>query len=476
MKVQRGERRVCKLEKVAYKGKAVARLDGYVCFVTGGVPGDVVEIEITRRKRSYCEGIVVSVLEPSRERVQPRCRHFGVCGGCKWQHLAYEAQLRWKQVNVQEAFERLSHLRYEELRPTLPSPRIWAYRNKMDFSFGQDAATGRIIGGLHWAGRYDQLVNLQECWLQSPRAVQVLAQVREQAQRYGTTAYDPRTHTGFLRNLVVRTVAHNSQIMLLLVTSPPKQKADLLLLDWYFHEFADQFTENDTLIHVVTENRAQVATGEIVQKQGPGYLQEQINELQFRISPFAFFQPNPYQAARLFQCALEFAQLEPTTVVWDLYCGTGAIALHAARRAYHVFGLELVESAIADAQQNAALNEIENTTFVAVDLHSAGGKHMLQSLPKPDVVIVDPPRAGIHQRVLAVLREILPRRIVYVSCNPTTQARDCGLLSEHYHLCVIQPVDMFPHTYHIESVVLLERKAKQEVGANGIGAAKGEDH
>ncbi len=477
MKLKVGDRFVCAVEKVAYKGKAIARINGFVCFVTGGVPGDVVEVEITRKKRSYCEGTVVSVLEPSADRKTPRCRHFGSCGGCKWQHLAYPAQLRWKTENVREAFEHLSHLSYGELRDTLPSPRLWQYRNKMDFSFAPDPSGRTIVAGLHQAGRFDAVVNLTECWLPSPRSVAMLAQVRSKAQELGVTAYSIRTHTGFLRNLVVRTVKASEQIMILLVTSPPEHKADLLLLDWFFHDFATQFQSEDSLLHIVAENRAQVAMGRIERCEGPGYLEEVLNGLRFRISPFAFFQPNPYQAEQLFTVALEFAQLRPTDIVWDLYCGTGSITLHAARQAYHVFGVELVESAIADAQQNAQLNRLENLTFYAVDLHAAEGRHLLQSLPKPDVVILDPPRAGIHRRVIASLLEVLPQRIVYVSCNPTTQARDCGLLSDHYRIAVIQPVDMFPHTYHIESVVLLERKANNgNKDGDGEGEADTQNH
>lgn len=461
MRIRKGEKRSGKIEKIVYKGKGITHLDGMVCFVTGAVPGDVVEIEIQKVKRSYCEGKVTGLLAASPDRIAPKCIHFGDCGGCKWQNLSYEAQLYWKREIVKESFEHLGKISAIEVRKTIPSPRLWHYRNKMDFSCGPAASSSSppIHIGLHQAGRFDLLINLQECWLIHPKALQHLKQIREAANTLGTTGYDTVKQSGFLRNIVVRTTKDANQWLWIIVTSPPEKKADLLFIDWIFHEFPKSLTEEDTIIHAVTENKAQVATGRIVQSIGKGYLQEQLNGLLFRISPFAFFQPNPWQAEQTFQMMRTLSEVSSTDIVWDLYCGTGSISLHFAQKAYHVYGCEITESAIADARHNAKMNRIENVRFAAIDLHSSAGAEFLRNLPKPTLIVLDPPRSGLHPKIINVLKDTLPKRILYLSCNPTTQARDCNFLHEHYHLAFVQPIDMFPHTYHIESLVLLERKS-----------------
>lgn len=459
-----------RIESIGFEGKAIARHDGFVYFVDGGVPGDRVLAEVRKKKKSYAEARILEILESSPSREIPRCRYFGTCGGCKWQHLAYAEQCAWKKQNVQDAFERLGKVAYTTLHETLPAGTQFYYRNKMEFSFGDsrwlmnderaqsDIPNKNFALGLHVPGRFDKVLDVEECFLQSEISSRMVNAVRKAALERGVSVYQTRTHEGFLRNFVVRNSTATGEQMVILVTSPPHGKADENMVAWFERDFIAMFPEVSTAIHAVTTSKAAVAGGETRTVHGAGVISETILGVQYRISPFSFFQTNTRQAELLFRIALDYAGNIADKTVWDLYCGTGSITLAAARNAKFVVGIEIAESSILDARANALANGIDNVEFVIEDMQKAVKKQILSRLPAPDVIIVDPPRAGLHQDVVANLLEIEAPRIVYVSCNPATQARDCALLAEKYTIEDIQPVDMFPHTYHIESVVRLERK------------------
>jgi 23S rRNA (uracil1939-C5)-methyltransferase len=490
----KNERIELTIESIGFEGKSVARSDGLVYFVESGVPGDRVIAEVRRKKKSYAEAVIVEVLERSPARIDARCSHFGLCGGCKWQHLDYAEQLRWKTQHVRDAFERTAKIPVGMLYDMLPATEQFRYRNKMEFSFGDSRwATSEEIRaadqagttlersfalGLHIPGRYDKVLDVDECHLQHPAGNRIVAAVRSAAKARGCDVYQTRTHEGFLRNLVIRRSSATGELMVILVTSPvayrspdstaSSREADESLLAWLESDFPKEFPEVTTLVHAVTSSKGTVAAGEPRVLLGSGFITEEILGVRFRVSPFSFFQTNTTQANTLFRIALDYAfrglqeHEAARTTVWDLYCGAGSITLPAARRAGVVAGIEISESSIADARNNAASNGITNVDFYAEDMQKAVKAQLLERLPKPDVVIVDPPRAGLHPDVVRNLAAIAAPVLVYVSCNPATQARDCALLGDVYNAYdveSVQPVDMFPHTYHIESVARLVRKA-----------------
>jgi 23S rRNA (uracil1939-C5)-methyltransferase len=459
------------IESIGFEGKAIARDgDGLVYFVDGGVPGDVVRVEVRKKKKTYAEARLLEILTPSPHRQTPQCRYFGTCGGCKWQHLAYSEQCSWKKRHVQDAFERLGKVPYTTLHDTLPSENQFYYRNKMEFSFGdvrwlttEEISTNAPVNrqfalGLHIPGRFDKVLDVEECFLQSEISSRIVNAIRTAALERSASIFQTRTHEGFLRNVVIRTSVATGEIMVILVTSPADAESDERVIAWFENDFVQTFPELTTAIHAVTASKGTVAVGEPRIVHGSGFITEVLLGVKYRISPFSFFQTNTRQAETLFRVALEYAGDLADKTVWDLYCGTGSITLAAARKARFVAGLEIVESSILDARANAAMNGISNVEFTIEDMQKAVKKQILSRLPAPDVVIVDPPRAGMHEDVVRNLLEIAPPVLVYVSCNPTTQARDCAILAEKYSVEELQPVDMFPHTYHIESVARLVRK------------------
>jgi 23S rRNA (uracil1939-C5)-methyltransferase len=464
-----------RIESLGFEGKAIARDEsGFVYFVEGGIVGDVVKAEVRKKKKSFAEAKVVEIITPSPHRTTPVCQYFGTCGGCKWQHLSYSEQCAWKKRHVQDAFERLGKVPYTRLHDTLPSPLDYYYRNKMEFSFGDsrwltsaeiqsNAPVRRDFAlGLHIPGRFDKVLDVEHCYLQSELSSYIVNAVRKAALERGVSVFETRTHTGFLRNLVIRNSFTTQEIMVILVTSPVRKDADERMIAWFENDFLKEFEEVTTAIHAVTESKATVAGGEPRTVHGSGVITEELLGVEYRISPFSFFQTNPLQAEQLFSVALDFADDLSDKTVWDLYCGTGSITLAAAKKARFVAGLEIVESSIMDARMNAAMNGITNVEFTIEDMQKAVKKQILSRLPIPDVIITDPPRAGMHEDVVRNLLEIAPPRIVYVSCNPATQARDCAILAEKYTVEDLQPVDMFPHTYHIESVAKLVRRDENE--------------
>jgi len=473
--IHRGDEITLYLESFAFEGKSVARVDGQVVFVTDGVPGDEVRVVVKKVKKQHAEAEVVEVLTKSRLRTEPRCPYFGTCGGCKWQHVDYKAQLDFKRQNVVDALERIGGFRGIAVNPTLGAEEIYSYRNKMEFSFGErwltreemelenDApgVTDRFALGLHIPQRYDRVLDLKECHLQSDTGNRILNAVRSFAVQHHLSIYSTVTHTGYLRNLVLRESKHTGELMVNLVTSDDRPEvigllaADLLRV-------APSIT---TIVNNITDRKSQVAIGDReVVYHGSGVITERIGTKTFRISANSFFQTNTLQTELLYATARQMARLQTSDVVFDLYSGTGSIALFVADDVAEVIGIESVATSIEDARNNAAINGISNCTFVLGDLKEKLTRETEWNAERrsPNVVIVDPPRSGMHEKVIHALVALNPERIIYVSCNPATQARDLKLLCQRsvYTIGEVQPVDMFPHTYHIENVVALCRSTE----------------
>ena len=435
----RGERLTLEVESLAYGGRGVARLDGYVVFVSGALPGDRVTAEITKAKRGFAEASTTEVVRPSPDRVPPRCDHAGEpCPGAPWQELAYEQQLRHKRSQVEEALVRLGGLEGFELESIEPAVEQWRYRNKLEYSFGE--RDGELVLGFHARGRWDEIVDAEDCRLASERNNARRNELRDWARSAGLPPYDKRRKEGVLRNLVIREGRRTGQLQSRLVTSPseiPKPPVDL---------------------HTIVEGPGSGTDGP-TGALGAEYLEEDLCGLRFRISHRAFFQTNTEMAERLYGIATEMAGLNGSERVFDLFCGIGTLGLTLAARAGEVWGIEIVEDAIVDAEENARLNGIENARFRTGDARTEI-RPLLDEAGKPDVVVVDPPRAGLSKKVVRRLIECEAPRIVYVSCNPTTLAPNAAQLAEAgYRLRRVKPVDMFPQTPHIECVALLERTA-----------------
>ena len=464
------------LESFAFEGKSIDRVDGFVVFVEGGVPGDEVRVRVRKVKKQHAEAEVVEVLKKSSLRVEPRCKYFGTCGGCKWQYVDYQAQLDFKRQHVVDALERIGGFKDVAVNPTLGAEDIYFYRNKMEFSFGNKWITREELNarslnpepkteretfalGMHIPQRFDKVLDLDECHLQSEASNRILNLVRKFCLDRELSINSTFTHTGYLRNLVIRQSTHTNELMVNLVTSDDRPELLLVLSSLLLTEFPSI----TTIVNNITQRKSQVAIGESEKVyHGPGYITERIGKRTYRISANSFFQTNTKQAERLYDTAKRMAQLKPDDVVFDLYCGTGTIALHIADDVKEVVGVENVEAAIDDARKNAAANGVGNCTFVLGDLKDRLTKDTawLNNHPSPNVMIIDPPRAGMHKKVVQEVLAMKPERIVYVSCNPATQARDLRLMCTEtgYRIIEVQPVDMFPHTYHIENVVSLEKK------------------
>lgn len=435
---RRGELLEVEIESLAFGGRGVARPGGYVVFVAGALPGDRVRAEITKAKRRFAEARVVDLLRPSPERLPDRCFHGGEpCPGAPWQGLAYERQLRHKHEQVGEALRRLGGLDGFGLEQIEPAADAWRYRNKLEYSFGE--REGEAVLGYHARGRWDLIVDVEDCLLASERGNAARNEVREWARREGIPAYDLRAREGVLRNLVVREGRRTGHIQTRLVTSPAR------------------FARPPVDLHTVIEGPAGGTDGP-TGALGAERLSEELGGLRFEVSHTAFFQTNTEMAERLYAIAAEYAGLSGTERVFDLYCGVGTIGLTMAARAGEVWGLEVVPEAIADAERNAELNGIENARFLAADAR-AGVRPLLERAGSPDVVVVDPPRAGLSRTIVRRVIECGAKRIVYVSCNPSTLAPNAAQLTEAgYRLRRVRPVDMFPQTPHIECVALLEKR------------------
>jgi 23S rRNA (uracil1939-C5)-methyltransferase len=437
------------VDRLAYGGKGVARLDGYVVFVAGGLPGDRVLARVDKSKRAYAEARVLEVLEPSPDRLEPVADH----PGAPWQVLPYDRQLRTKSEQVEDALRRIGRLDGFGLEPIVPALQPWRYRNKLEYSFGTDPDTGELICGFHAPGRWNEIVPVTDNKLASEKGNVLREQVLAVCREHNLPAWDRKTHKGFLRNLVIREGRRTGQFQVRLVTSPGKLPVEELRAR----------VEADSLWWTQTADLGESTTGGKSQVlAGSPQLEDRIGDLRFLISPEAFFQTNTEMAEVLYGVAAEFADLHGTERVYDLYCGIGTIALTLAPRARTLHGLELVEDAIQDAAENARLNEVSNASFYAGDVRTSL-RDLVAEVGKPDVVVVDPPRAGLSQKVVRRIVEAAPKRIVYVSCNPTTLAPNAAQLVEAgYELRKVRPVDMFPQTPHIECVALFE------AGPNGV--------
>ena len=442
-----------RIDSLAYGGNGVARLNGFVVFVRRGLPGDTVRARVTKVKRSHAEAIAVEVLEPGADRVEAPCVHYPACGGCRFQDLAYERQLEAKAGQVADALARIGGFADLELEPAVPAESIFHYRNKLEYSFTE---TPDGVGlGLHRAGRWDEVLDIEKCWLTTDVGNAIRNAVRDWARAEGLTVYDQATHEGYLRHLVVREGRNTGQALVVLVTAPGRLDGEERLV-----ETLQRFPEVRSIYHAVNDRPAEVTNVPGMLLWGEDAIEEEILGLRFRVRPNAFLQTNTAMAEVLYALALEYAGLTGEETVFDLYCGTGTIALSMAREALTVWGVEVSEESVACAIENAELNGITNTAFFAGEVADSI-EELHERAGKPDVVVVDPPRAGLSAKALRRIARLEPARIVYVSCNPTTLAGNAKeLVGEHvYRLERARPVDMFPHTPHVETVALFIKDA-----------------
>jgi 23S rRNA (uracil1939-C5)-methyltransferase len=454
------------IDDFAAEGKCLTRLDGEVVFVEGvAAPGDMADIRVFRRKKHFLEGQIVGLRQPSSVRVQPACEHFGVCGGCKWQHIDYQQQTAFKARQVRDALERIGKVRLPPIQPLLGAPETYFYRNKLEFSFSANrwltdaeirsgADFDRNAAGFHVPKRFDRILDIRKCWLQPEPSNAIRLALKEYAQREGLSFYDSIQQRGFLRSLTIRT-ASTGQVMVVVQVAQPDEAAIAGVMDF----LQNRFPTISSLHYVLNQKGNDTFHDlDVVCRAGEPFIEEEMEGLRFRIGPKSFYQTNSAQAHALYRVAREFARLRGDELVYDLYTGTGTIANFVARQARRVVGLEFVEAAVEDARVNSRVNGVENTAFFAGDMRKLLTADFFAQHGRPDVVITDPPRAGMDAEVVQALLGAAPRRIVYVSCNPATQARDLALLDEAYAVTAVQPVDMFPHTHHVENVVALERR------------------
>ncbi len=451
------------IEAVAAEGKALAHVDGMVVFVDFAVPGDIVDIQVYKKKKNYMEGFIKRIVKPSEHRLEPFCSHFGVCGGCRWQPLPYQMQLAAKRQQVEDQLVRIGHLEVPEILPTLPSPKTQYYRNKLEFSASnkrwllktepQDLVEPGL--GFHVGKFFDKVLDIEQCHLQAEPSNAIRLYIKQFCLKNGLEFYNIRENHGFFRNMFIRTT-EDGQVMLILCFAQPDEAPRKALLDALVKEFP-QIT---SLWYVVNE-KLNDSIGDLspVLYYGQDAIYEQMEGLSFKIGPKSFYQTNSLQAYRLYSVARDFAALTGNEVVYDLYTGTGTIAQFVSRKAAKVLGIEYVPEAIEDAKDNARRNGIDNCQFFAGDMKDVLNEAFIREHGHPDVVILDPPRAGIHPSVADVILKAAPDRMVYVSCNPASQARDLAILCRDYTITAVQPVDMFPHTMHVENVVALKSKA-----------------
>jgi 23S rRNA (uracil1939-C5)-methyltransferase len=456
------------IEAVAAEGKALTHVDGMVLFVDFAVPGDVVDIQVYKKKKNYMEGFITRMVQPSPQRVEAFCEHFGVCGGCRWQPLPYEMQLEAKRQQVYDQLVRIGHLEVPEIRPTLPSPQTQFYRNKLEFSAscrrwvlrGEDPdaipESDRMGLGFHVGKFFDKVLDIKKCWLQPEPSNAIRLFIKQFCIDHGYEFYNIRDNEGFFRNMFVRTTEAGA-VMLIVCFGYEDVPRRTALLD----AVAAEFPQITSLYYVINEKlNDSIGDQSPVLYKGDEAIFEEMEGLRFKIGPKSFYQTNSRQAYRLYSVAREFAALTGSEVVYDLYTGTGTIAQFVSRQATKVIGIEYVPEAIQDAEANAAANGITNCEFFAGDMKDVLSDKFVARHGRPDVVILDPPRAGIHPDVAKVILNAAPDRMVYVSCNPASQARDLAILCEDYEITAVQPVDMFPHTMHVENVCALKRKNK----------------
>jgi len=453
-----------RITDIGSEGNAIARVDNMVVFVPMVIPGDIVDIQVRKKKKKYLEGSVVRFREYSASRIKPECSHFGVCGGCKWQHLPYEKQLFYKEKQVRDSLERIGKVELKGMMPIRGSPDIYYYRNKLEYAFADrrwltakeimlDIEYAREEAlGFHIPGRFDKVLDIRECYLQPEPSGMIRNAVRDYAQKDRMIFFNPKEQSGFLRNLIIRNTL-DGNFMVIIVFFYDDEKRREGLLDY----LAGKFPQISSLMYIINSKRNDSLYDQVpVLYRGTGHLVEEIDGLKFRLGPKSFFQTNTRQAAELYRTAREFAGLTGKELVYDLYTGAGTIACYVAGSADKVIGIEYVEEAVRDACENSEINGINNTRFFSGDIRYVLTPSFISENGKPDIIITDPPRAGMHEGVVKSITEVRPRRIVYISCNPATQARDVFLMSAHYRVAKVQPFDMFPQTHHVENVILLE--------------------
>ncbi len=454
---------------IAAEGRAIARVEDIVVFVPFVVPGDIVDIQVTRKKNKYCEGVAVAFHKKSEVRDEPFCKYFGVCGGCRWQNLKYEEQLKWKQQTVCDALRRIGKVELPEFSPIIGSDNTREFRNKLEFGFSnkrwltkeeiaQDVVYENMNAvGFHVPGAFDKIIDIEFCGLMDNWQNEVRNEIRRYAFEHNLSFFNIRQHEGLLRNLMLRKTTTGETMILqqfhYTEASEEKQAMDLL------EHLAEKFPDTTSLLYVNNlKLNDTIGDLDILTYKGRDFIYEKMRDLKFKIGPKSFFQTNTLQAIKLYDTAVKFAALTGNETVYDLYTGTGTIANYVASTAKNVVGIEYVPEAIEDAKVNAELNDIKNTEFFAGDMRDVLTPEFVAAKGTPDVIITDPPRAGMHKDVIDTIIGASPKRIVYVSCNPATQARDLQLLDEYYKVTAVQPVDMFPQTQHVENVCLLERR------------------
>lgn len=460
-----------RVEDYAAEGRSLARVDGKVIFIEGAVPGDVVDIQLGKNKADWAEGHAINIKELSVDRVEPFCDHFGVCGGCQWQMLPYEKQLQYKQKQVADNLSRIGRITLPEMMPIIGADETRYYRNKMEYTFatrkyipteafrqmkaeGIDPNELPGAAGFHARGFFDKVVEIDTCHLQEEPTNLIRKFVADYAIKNELPFYDIKQHQGWLRNMFVRNTTTGELMINVVLGYEDKEYRERLM-----ELLLQQFPQITTLLYTINTKRNDSLYDLNPQVySGKGYIIEKLEDFQFKISPKSFFQTNTRQAEKLYRVTREFAELNGTQTVYDLYCGTGSIGIFVSKQAAKVVGVEVVADAIEDAKENAALNQLQHTAFFAGDVIDICDDAFFITHGRPDVIITDPPRAGMHEKLVKKLLDIAAPTVVYVSCNPATQARDLALLDEKYAVTKIQPVDMFPHTLHIENVVQLKLK------------------
>ncbi|HEX8020808.1 23S rRNA (uracil(1939)-C(5))-methyltransferase RlmD [Mucilaginibacter sp.] len=447
---------------IAEEGKGVGKADDFVLFVDKAVPGDVADVQVYRSKKNFGEGKITELKKSSEYRTEAFCEHFGTCGGCKWQHMTYEAQLKFKQKSVVDALSRLAKINVDGIMPIVPSPADKYYRNKLEFTFSnkrwlydgenkEDGTLNMNALGFHIPGRFDKILDVNHCYLQAEPSNSLRNEIRDFTIQQGYTYYDLRNHSGMLRNLIVRTSSTGEIMVIVVFAYAEKEEINKLM-----SHVDTRFPEITSLLYIENQKKNDtIFDQDVIAFKGPEYIHEEMNGIKFRIGPKSFYQTNSIQALRLYEITRDFAGFKGDELVYDLYTGAGTIANFVAGHVREVVGVEYVPTAIEDAKVNSAINNITNTKFYAGDMKDVLVADFVAEHGKPDVIITDPPRAGMHPDVVARLMEIEAPKIVYVSCNAATQARDLLVLKEKYDTVKIQPVDMFPHTQHVENVVLL---------------------
>jgi len=462
MGIKKGQQLELEIDRIAFGGRGLTRVDGLAVFVDGAVPKDRVAVRVVKKRKNYAEAKVLEVLEQSPHRVKAPCQYSGICGGCKWQFLGYDYQLLYKQQHVVESLNHIALMKNVIVHPTIPSDKIFGYRNKMEFScaerrwllpdeLGQEDADAGMALGLHVPGTFNKVLDIDQCYLQPETGNEILRDVRRFIKGSSMPVYGLRSHEGFWRFLVLRHSVANDRWMVNLVTASEAFDQVKPLAD----HLVEKFPNIASVVNNIHSGKAGVAIGQYeIQLAGKPVITESIGRFVFELSANSFFQTNTRGAERLYEAVKGYAGLKGVERVLDLYCGTGTIAIYLADSAKEVIGMEVVESAVEDARRNCERNKVDNCSFIAGDVRN----NLTQMTDNVDVMIIDPPRAGMHEQVVKQVMALKPHRIVYVSCNPATLARDLLMLKEVYDLAEVQPVDMFPHTYHIEAIARLEKK------------------